>query len=127
MPTATRTRANTRRVVAVLVLAAVVLTALAVAFVRGYLPTGGGATHPPCEQLPTTAAVDTALAERAELIAAITAAGPGVTVRRGTPCDTGEDRALVEVTYANDTERDRITDVLNTEDGFGVPVYVHAE
>lgn len=122
--TPTRSRRSTRRVATVLVIIAV-LAALVVAFVRGYLPTGSSAAHPPCEQLPTAEAVHAALDEHAALVEAIEATGPGVTVSRGTPCDDGEDRALVEVTYANDTERDRITDILSTQDGFGVPVYVH--
>lgn len=81
-------------------------------------------THPPCEQLPTIAAATAALARNQPLADDIEALGDGISVRVGTPCPAGQDRALIEVAYRQRSQRDAIASLLARRDGFGVPVHL---
>lgn len=103
--------------------AAAAITVGAAVGLGGGLP-GTGDTHPPCEQLPTTAAATAALARSQLLADDIEALGDGISVRVGTPCPAGQDRALVEVAYGQGSQRDAIASLLARRDGFGVPVHL---
>ncbi|MEV8515390.1 hypothetical protein [Dactylosporangium sp. NPDC051484] len=81
-------------------------------------------THPPCEQLPTAAEANAALARNQALAQDIEALGGGISVGVGSPCPKGQDRALIQVTYESKSERDAIGGLLTRRDGFGVPVYL---
>jgi hypothetical protein len=83
---------------------------------------GRGTTHPPCNQLPARGAVESALAANDELVRQIEATGSEVDVRVATPCKNDPDRALVGVRYSSGSEKAAIEKILQTEDGFGVPL-----
>ena len=95
-------------------------------FVSGYLGrlVGGGMAHPPCETLPSRAEVSRAIEEHPVLAKQISAAGDGVQVLVGTPCDD-PDAAVVEVQVSNDQEESLVDKVLTASEGFGVPVVIH--
>ena len=81
--------------------------------------------HPPCDQLPDVATVEAALTSHPELVREITAQGRDVTVGVGHPCEGRRDVALIEIRYsARKTGLKHIEGVLNTHQGFGVPVIV---
>ncbi|MBB5960703.1 hypothetical protein FHS29_007331 [Saccharothrix tamanrassetensis] len=84
----------------------------------------GGDTHPPCEQLPTAAEATSGLSSNQALVDEIKALGKSTSVNVGKPCPAGQDRALIEVTYRSDSERDAISNLLGSRNGFGVPVYL---
>lgn len=90
----------------------------------GTLPFSSTYTHPPCEQLPTTAQVEAGLAANQALANDIKAVGQDVAVAVGKPCPPGQDRALIEVTYGSDSERDSIRSLLTNRNGFGAPVHL---
>jgi flagellar basal body-associated protein FliL len=100
--------------------AAVVSFALA-----GVGPFGSDSGHPPCDQLPTTAEAEEALSSHSALADQLKAQGGDVRVSVGSPCGEDSDQALIEVTYTDEASHDRIVSVLNENDGFGVPVYLH--
>ncbi|MFI9630881.1 hypothetical protein [Streptomyces sp. NPDC052042] len=124
MTTPVTTKCRIRRgLIAAVVVLVVGLVAAGALVLKGILPLGGGTTHPPCDQLPNASQAQAALAANPDLVAQLTSQGPGVAVRVDSPgC---KDRALVEVTYRTADERAGIDAVLTSEDGFGVPVYVH--
>lgn len=102
---------------------AVVGTAAAVAL-GGIIPMSDSDTHPPCEQLPTTAQATAALTKNQGLAHDIEALGKGISVAVGKPCPAGQDRALIQVAYGSKAQRENIHNLLNNRDGFGVPVYL---
>lgn len=104
----------------------VVLGGVVFLFVWGYLGSliGGGTDHPPCETLPSHAEVSRAIKEHPALAEQIEAAGDGVQVVVGTPCDD-PDAAVLEVQVSNDDEQTRVDKVLTESEGFGVPVVIH--
>lgn len=113
-----------RRVVLLIAIPVAVVALLAVAavgtgFVR--LPGAAVSERPPCDQLPDRATVADALTERTELVRKLEDVGEGVRVRAITPC-ADEDRSLVEVGFSTGDEREGIDQVLQSNDGFGVPV-----
>lgn len=85
---------------------------------------GGGDTHPPCDQLPSEAAATSGLNANKALADEIKALGKNISVKVGKPCPAGQDRALIEVTYGSSSEREAISNLLGNRDGFGVPVYL---
>lgn len=117
-------KGRTGLIIALIVAIAGALAAGALAL-GGFLPTGGGITHPPCDQLPTAAEARQALDENPELAQKLSQVGPGVTVTIDSPECENEDQSLIDVTYSSNDERDRIDEVLTEGNGFGVPVYVH--
>ncbi|MFF9322970.1 hypothetical protein ACF1BP_37075 [Streptomyces sp. NPDC014735] len=126
MTTPITAKCRTRRgVLAAVVVLVVGLVAAGALVLNGILPLGGGTTHPPCNQLPNASQAQAALAANPDLVAQLTDQGPGVAVRVDSPGCKDRNRALVEVTYRTADERAGIDAVLTSEDGFGVPVYVH--
>ncbi|MFI1194794.1 hypothetical protein ACH4T9_16260 [Micromonospora sp. NPDC020750] len=101
---------------------AVVALGAAVAL-GGVFPTSTD-THPPCEELPTTAEASAALTRSGSLATDIAALGKGISVEVGSPCPKGQDRALIQVTYGSKSEREAISSLLARRDGFGVPVHL---
>jgi len=97
----------------------VLLVGTGVLLLGGFFP-GSDEARPPCEQLPTEAAVRQALTGHGELTRRIEALGEGVTVEVATPCP--DDRALIEISFGNSAEHDAISEFLRKNDGFGVPV-----
>ncbi|TDC43568.1 hypothetical protein [Micromonospora sp. KC213] len=81
-------------------------------------------THPPCEELPTTAEATAALTKNQALATDIETLGKGISVDVGSPCPKGQDRALIQVTYGSKSERESIDSLLGRRDGFGVPMYL---
>lgn len=79
-------------------------------------------TLPPCSALPTSRAVESALAQNADLAAQLRAAGGSVTVHVSHPCGR-DDRAAVAVECL-DEDCARVGDILTGSAGFGVPVKV---
>lgn len=66
-----------------------------------------------------------ALSSHPGLVSELTAQGRDVTVGVGRPCGADHDVALIEVRYsAKQTALKDIEGVLNSHDGFGVPVIV---
>lgn len=115
------------RLVIVVGACAVLLVGVAALAVLGGVFVTSRDTHPPCEELPTRAEAAAGLARHRALADEIEALGKGVSVRVGTPCSDGQDRALIEVTYGSDAQRDAIRDLLARRDGFGVPVHLVAD
>lgn len=103
--------------------AAVVIGTGAAVGLGGVWPTSSD-THPPCEQLPTAAEADAALARNQLLVNDIEALGAGITVGVGRPCPRGRDRALVRVSFTSGSEHDAVAGLLARSDGFGVPVHL---
>ncbi|AST90137.1 MULTISPECIES: hypothetical protein [Sutcliffiella] len=99
------------------------LVVLAFALLNGWFPVSRD-THPPCEQLPTTAEATSALASNESLAEEIKALGDGITVEVGKPCNDDQERGLVLVSYSTKSERDAISDLLSRREGFGVPVHL---
>lgn len=95
----------------------------AVALLNGWIPVSRD-THPPCDQLPTVAEVNTALASHQGLAEEIKSLSDDITVEVGKPCSDDQDRGLVMVSYGSKSERDAIADLLSRRDGFGVPVHL---
>lgn len=79
-------------------------------------------SYPPCEQLPTAAEASAALTGHQALADEIEALGTGISVKVGKPCPSGQDRALIEVAFGKESQREAIGDLLGRRDGFGVPV-----
>jgi len=119
-----RPKVRTGLIIVLIVAIAGVLAAGALAL-GGFLPTGGGITHPPCDQLPTAAEARRALDKNPELVQKLRQTGSGVTVTVGSPGCENADQSLIDVTYSSNDERDRIDEVLTEGNGFGVPIYVH--
>lgn len=88
----------------------------------GFAPISRGSAHPPCAQLPNVTEASSALAANATLREEIEAQGDGVRLAVATPCADDPERALIEVTYVHNRERDAIDTLLGQRTGFGVPV-----
>jgi len=95
----------------------------AVLVVTGVIrPLGSDVARPPCDQLPSTAEVASALDTHTDLTGRIEGAGDGVRVASNSVCGQDADRALVQVRYRSGAERSAIEAVLNDSSGYGVPV-----
>lgn len=119
-PTSKRNRNTIVAIGGVIVIAGV----LAAAALLGGLFPSGATTHPPCDELPTSEEVTSALEAHHGLAEQLSAQGSAITVEVGTPCSDAPGAALIEVGYATDKERTKIDRVLTDAEGFGVPVYV---
>lgn len=112
----------TRRITLIV---AAVIAALILAAAVAYAGFGIGGksqqAHPPCDELPSAAAVQDAIEQHSELTAQLEQAGPSVSVDVGRPCG-GADQALVDVRYTGEQDKKKAEDVLTHADGFGVPV-----
>jgi hypothetical protein len=114
-----------KRIFVVITGALVLVGGITVALViGGFLGAGETVAYPPCNELPSVASADSALASHANFAAALTAVGPEVEVSVGTPCKDNADAALIQVTYKTKDQREAIGAIINTRDGFGVPVYL---
>ncbi|HEX5595820.1 MAG TPA: hypothetical protein VFX61_07350 [Micromonosporaceae bacterium] len=109
--------------IAISAVAVVAIGAGAAAVLGGVFPTSSD-THPPCEELPTAAEASAALTKNHSLATDIEALGKGISVEVGSPCPKGQDRALIQVTYGSQSEREAIGSLLARRDGFGVPVHL---
>ncbi len=103
--------------------AAVVIGTVTVVGLGGVWPTSSD-THPPCEQLPTAAEAEAALARNQLFVNDIEGLGAGISVGVGKPCPRGQDRALVQVSFTSESEHDAVAGLLARSDGFGVPVHL---
>lgn len=81
-------------------------------------------THPPCEQLPTVAEANKALASHQDLVKEIESVSDDIAVEVGKPCADDLDRGLIIVRYSSKSERDAISDLLSRRNGFGAPVHL---
>ena len=117
---------STRKIIVIVVgvVIAVVVALGGIGVVTGVLLRGETSAHPPCDQLPAVTEVEDALAAHPSLVQELEHLGDNVQVTVGEPCGTGTDQALVQVTYAEKSERDAIDSTLGQREGFGVPVYV---
>ncbi|MEV7548256.1 hypothetical protein AB0N89_01365 [Amycolatopsis sp. NPDC089917] len=84
---------------------------------------GGKYAIPPCEQLPSRAAVTQAIARNAKLTDQLTRAGSGVRIDAGSPC-SGQDKSIVTVHVTSDAEENAVNDILGKSEGFGVPATI---
>lgn len=75
----------------------------------------------PCGQLPTAAAVRSALERNADLVRDIQAVGDQVSVVASSTCDGDRDRTEIVVFYPGGDDRENIQELLR-ERSFGVPV-----
>jgi hypothetical protein len=112
------------RLASKIVIGAVAAAAIGTAAVLGGAFPVSRDTHPPCQELPTTAEATAALTENRALADDIEALGEGISVGVGSPCPEGQGRALIQVTYGSRSERDAIGGLLSRRDGLGVPVHL---
>lgn len=94
----------------------------AFAILNGVFP-GTKETHPPCNQLPTVTEVDQAMENNQKFVEKIEALGDGVQVHLDKPCDKDTNRGLIKVSYSSNSEHKAISNLLNLNEGLGVPVY----
>lgn len=85
---------------------------------------GNTSTHPPCDQLPTSAQVEKALQDHPDLAGQLRALDPEVQVGVGRPCTIPADAALVQVSYRTGDQERAIQELLSRANGFGVPVHL---
>ncbi|XBH21208.1 hypothetical protein V5R04_13460 [Jonesiaceae bacterium BS-20] len=90
----------------------------------GVIPNASVDTHPPCDQLPTMAQVEAAIAANPNIVAQLSNQGPGISVRADSPGCEGKDQFLISVSYKTDDEYAGIREVLEQSNGFGVPVAI---
>ncbi|MDF8263922.1 hypothetical protein [Luteipulveratus flavus] len=88
---------------------------------NGLLP--ARSTLPPCEQQPSYADAQRALGQHPDDVRALRAVGSGVDVAATRTCGAAA-RGVITVRYGTDEEKAAIERVVNTHDGFGVPIDV---
>ncbi|MBU5440326.1 hypothetical protein KQI42_20225 [Tissierella sp. MSJ-40] len=97
---------------------------VAFALINGWLPISSKNTHPPCDQLPSVAEVTEALADHKSFVKEIESLGRNIQVEVGLPCSDNQDRALIQIKYKSKSEEKAIRNLIEINEGFGVPIHL---